>query len=114
MPDGREPPHLKLGEGVAGLDAAAWDACAGAGNPFLSHDFLAALEESGCVGRRTGWRPCPLLLEAGHGALLGAVPPYLKSHSDGEYIFDHAWAEAYEQACRTSYPHPLTPPPLTP
>jgi len=114
MPDGREPARLRLGDGVAGLDAGAWDACAGRGNPFLSHDFLAALEESGCVGRRTGWRPCPLLLEAGDGALLGAVPLYLKSHSAGEYVFDHGWAEAYEQAGGTYYPKLLAAVPFTP
>ncbi|HEX3066263.1 MAG TPA: peptidogalycan biosysnthesis protein, partial [Dongiaceae bacterium] len=54
MPDGREQPVLRLGEGVTGIERAAWDACAGAGNPSLSHDFLAALERSGSVGKGTG------------------------------------------------------------
>src|SRR6516225_5392606 len=114
MPDGREQPRLRLGEGVASLDALAWDACAGADNPFLSHDFLTALEETGCVGRRTGWRPCPLVLEAADGALLGAVPLYLKSHSSGEYIFDHGWAQAYERAGGSYYPKLLAAVPFTP
>jgi len=114
MPDGREQPRLRLGEGVASLDSLAWDACAGADNPFLSHDFLAALEETGCVGRRSGWRPCPLLLEGPDGALLGAVPLYLKSHSSGEYIFDHGWAEAYERAGGKYYPKLLAAVPFTP
>ncbi|HEX7200488.1 MAG TPA: peptidogalycan biosysnthesis protein, partial [Dongiaceae bacterium] len=114
MPDGREQPRLRLGEGVASLNALAWDACAGADNPFLSHDFLAALEETGCVGRRTGWRPCPLLLEGADGALLGVAPLYLKSHSSGEYIFDHGWAEAYERAGGKYYPKLLAAVPFTP
>ena len=98
MPDGRDQTVLRLGDGIAKLEAAAWDACAGDGNPFLSHNFLAALEESGSVGGRTGWRSRPLLLEAADGRLLGAAPLYVKSHSYGEYVFDHGWANAYEQA----------------
>ncbi len=114
MPDGRDEPRLRLAEGVARLDARAWDACAGADNPFVSHDFLAALEESGSVGGRTGWRPCPLLLEDGAGGLLGAVPLYLKSHSSGEYVFDHGWADAYERAGGRYYPKLLAAVPFTP
>ena len=67
-------------------------------NPFLSYDFLSSLESSGCVGRRTGWQPNHLRLEDGSGTFLGAVPCYAKSHSQGEYVFDHAWADAYERA----------------
>jgi predicted N-acyltransferase len=114
MPDGRESWQLRLGDGVARIDAAAWDACAGTDNPFVSHDFLAALEESGSVGGRTGWRPCPLLLESPDGTLVGAVPLYLKSHSSGEYIFDHGWAEAFEQAGGRYYPKLLVAVPFTP
>jgi uncharacterized protein len=114
MPDGRDHPVLRLGDGVARVDAGAWDACAGSDNPSVSHDFLAALEESGSVGKRTGWRPCPLLLEAGDGALLGAVPLYVKSHSYGEYIFDQGWAEAYERAGGRYYPKLLAAVPFTP
>jgi uncharacterized protein len=114
MPDGREQDRLRLGEGVASLDAQAWDACAGGDNPFVSYDFLAAMEESGSVGKRTGWRPCPLVLESADGALLGAVPLYLKSHSYGEYVFDHGWAEAYERAGGRYYPKLLAAIPFTP
>ena len=114
MPDGREFPRLRLGDSVASLAAADWDACSGSGNPFLSHGFLAALEETGCVGKRTGWRPCPLLLEGPDGALLAAVPLYLKSHSSGEYVFDHGWAQAYERAGGAYYPKLLAAVPFTP
>src|SRR5215470_3698091 len=114
MPDGRDQIRLRLGEGVASLDRRAWNACAGADNPSVSYDFLAALEESGAVGKRTGWRPCPLLLESVDGALLGAVPLYLKSHSYGEYVFDHGWAEAYERAGGRYYPKLLAAVPFTP
>jgi uncharacterized protein len=114
MPDGRDQIRLRLGEGVAPLDRRAWDACAGDDNPSVSHDFLAALEESGSVGKRTGWRPCPLLLESADGALLGTVPLYLKNHSYGEYVFDHGWAQAYERAGGRYYPKLLAAVPFTP
>ncbi|MFG1422195.1 GNAT family N-acetyltransferase [Roseixanthobacter liquoris] len=90
------------------ITASEWDACA-AGDaarpePFVSHAFLQALEESGCVGARTGWLPQHLLLEAPDGTAAGVVPAYLKSHSRGEYVFDQGWAEAYEQAGGRYYP----------
>ena len=114
MPDGREQPVLRLSDGVAGIDRAAWDACAGAGNPSLSHDFLTALERSGSVGDGTGWLPRPLLLESADGILLAAAPLYVKSHSYGEYIFDHGWANAYEKAGGSYYPKLLVGVPFTP
>jgi uncharacterized protein len=114
MPDGRDQPVLRLADGIAKLDAQAWDACAGAANPSLSHDFLAAMEESGSVGKGTGWRPRPLLLESPDGNLLGAAPLYVKSHSYGEYVFDHGWANAYEQAGGRYYPKLLVGVPFTP
>jgi uncharacterized protein len=114
MPDGHDQPKLRLGEGVAKLDATGWDACAGCDNPFLGHRFLAALEQSGSVGKGTGWISRPLLLEADDGRLLGAVPLYLKSHSYGEYIFDHGWADAYERAGGRYYPKLLAAVPFTP
>ncbi len=83
---------------------AAWDACAGAENPFVSHAFLRALEVSGSVGRKTGWTPQHLVIEGEAGTLLAAAPVYVKSHSQGEYVFDHGWAEAYEQAGGRYYP----------
>jgi predicted N-acyltransferase len=114
MPDGRDQPILRLAEGIAGLDAAAWDACAGSTNPSVCHAFLTAMETSGSVGKGTGWRPRPLLLESPDGQLLGAAPLYVKSHSYGEYIFDHGWANAYEKAGGRYYPKLLVAVPFTP
>lgn len=86
------------------IPAAAWDACAGADNPFVSHAFLNALEVSGSVGRGTGWLPQHIVLEDARGDLLAAAPLYVKGHSQGEYVFDHGWAEAYERAGGRYYP----------
>ncbi len=73
-------------------------------NPFLSYAYLSALEDSGCVGENTGWLPCHMRLETQQGVLLAAAPAYLKSHSQGEYVFDHGWAEAFERAGGQYYP----------
>ena len=83
-------------DAISAVPAADWDRLAG-GNPFVSHRFLAALEDSGSVGRGSGWQPLHLTVE-GDGKILGAAPLYAKSHSQGEYIFDHAWADAYTRA----------------
>ncbi|MGE0118826.1 MAG: GNAT family N-acetyltransferase [Dongiaceae bacterium] len=114
MPDGREPMQVRTIEAIAGVPAAAWDACAGADNPFVSHAFLTALEDSRSVGARTGWLPRHVLVEDGAGALLAAAPMYVKSHSQGEYVFDHGWAEAYERAGGRYYPKLLVAVPFTP
>ncbi|MEO8547674.1 MAG: GNAT family N-acetyltransferase [Sphingomicrobium sp.] len=87
----------RLAPGVAAIEPDAWDRLAG-GDPFLSHAFLSALEQSGSVGLGTGWSPAPITIEDETGALVGAAPAYLKSHSQGEYVFDHGWADAYERA----------------
>ncbi|MEX2409032.1 MAG: peptidogalycan biosysnthesis protein, partial [Rhodovibrionaceae bacterium] len=87
MPDGSEPAVLKVVSALAEVPAAEWDACAGADNPFVSHAFLLALEESGAATEQTGWLGQHLCLEDASGRLLGAVPLYLKNHSYGEYIF---------------------------
>ncbi|MER8564309.1 GNAT family N-acetyltransferase [Mesorhizobium sp. M0924] len=73
-------------------------------NPLVSYAFLSALEDSGCAVRRTGWQGHHLRLENAHGRLLGAVPCYLKSHSQGEYVFDHGWSDAFERAGGNYYP----------
>nr|WP_198585995.1 GNAT family N-acetyltransferase [Pararhizobium haloflavum] len=108
---------------MSGIDQGGWDrmegtarACAGsvAYNPFLSRHFLTALEESGCVDARTGWLPQHLLLESAEGVLLGAMPCYLKSHSQGEYVFDHGWADAFERAGGRYYPKLQSSIPFTP
>ena len=83
-------------------------------NPFISHDFLSALEASGSATARTGWQPQHLIAETPEGAVLGAVPAYLKSHSRGEYVFDAGWAEAYEGAGGTYYPKVQVSVPFTP
>lgn len=111
-----DPPArtISLGTGVAAIDAAAWDALAGNDNPFVSHAFLSLLEHSGSVGPGTGWQAAPLLVEDAAGALLAAAPAYLKSHSQGEYVFDHAWADAWVRAGGDYYPKLQIAAPFTP
>ncbi len=98
MPDGAEPVIVNLLGAIDEVSAAAWDACAGPGNPFVSHAFLSALERSGSAVPDQGWRPQHLVVPDRDGGLLGAVPLYFKSHSYGEYVFDWGWADAYERA----------------
>jgi uncharacterized protein len=93
----------RVGDGVASIDAASWDACAGPDNPFVSHAFLAALETSGSATARAGWQPVPILIDQ-HDQLAGAMPAYIKSHSQGEYVFDHGWADAWTRAGGSYYP----------
>jgi uncharacterized protein len=94
----------EIAEGVSALDAAEWDALNSSGNPFVSHAFLSALEESGSVGPGSGWTPAPIIIRGDNGALAAALPAYLKNHSQGEYVFDHHWADAYERAGGRYYP----------
>lgn len=102
----------RLAPGVAALDEAQWDALSG-GDPLLSHAFLAALEDSGSVGPGTGWSPAPIVIEE-DGRLLAAAPAYLKSHSQGEYVFDHGWADAWQRAGGHYYPKLQIAVPFTP
>ncbi|MDN5926300.1 MAG: GNAT family N-acetyltransferase [Hyphomicrobiales bacterium] len=83
-------------------------------NPFISLAFLKTLEETGCATRRTGWMAQHLRLESSDGRLIGAVPCYLKSHSQGEYVFDYGWADAFERAGGTYYPKLQISVPFTP
>jgi uncharacterized protein len=119
---------------IGGVDKGAWDACANPAvetvravaletadsdqesvyNPFISHDFLAALEESKSVGARAGWQVQHLLVTDADGTLAAAAPCYLKSHSRGEYVFDRGWAEAYERAGGAYYPKLQVAVPFTP
>ena len=94
----------RLLAGVGEVPRAAWDACAGGGNPFVSWDFLSALEQSGSVGEGTGWQPLPLVIDGADGRIAAAAPLYAKSHSQGEYVFDHGWADAWERAGGRYYP----------
>ncbi|MBI1208875.1 MAG: GNAT family N-acetyltransferase [Azospirillum sp.] len=105
---------VRLLQGLGEIAAAEWDACAGTANPFVSHAFLSTLEHSGTVSGRTGWLPVHLVAEAPGGRIDGAVPMYLKSHSFGEYVFDHAWADAYQQAGGDYYPKLQIAVPFTP
>jgi predicted N-acyltransferase len=114
MPDGREAAIVRLKSRIAEIDAAAWDSLAGDSNPFVTHAFLRALEESGSAAPETGWMPRHLVLEDSAGSVIGAAPVYLKSHSLGEYVFDHGWAHAYEQAGGRYYPKLQACVPFTP
>lgn len=102
----------RLGRSVSDVDAAQWDALS-RGDPFLSHAFLSSLEESSSVGAGTGWSPAPIFVE-GEDELLAAAPAYLKSHSQGEYVFDHGWADAWERAGGQYYPKLQIAVPFTP
>ncbi len=104
MPDGAEPVTVNLLGGIDDVNAEAWDACAGPGDPFVSHAFLSALERSGSAVPEQGWQPQHLVVPDRDGGLLGAVPLYLKNHSYGEYVFDWGWADAYERAGGRYYP----------
>jgi uncharacterized protein len=117
---------LKVVNAISEVPAAVWDACAnpqpaaGSGtdagsayNPFISHDFLSSLELSGSVRNRAGWQPMHLVAEDG-GTIVGVVPCYAKSHSQGEYVFDHGWADAYERAGGDYYPKLQVAVPFTP
>jgi hypothetical protein len=103
---------------VAEIGKADWDACAGnpayQANPFVCFDFLDAAEEAGCAVERAGWAPRHLVLRGEDGRARGVMPLYLKSHSRGEYVFDWAWADAYERAGGRYYPKLLSAAPFTP
>jgi uncharacterized protein len=103
----------KVASGVAGLNASAWDRLAG-DDPFVSHAFLSALEDSGSVGPGTGWTPAPILVEDGASHVVAAAPAYLKTHSQGEYVFDHGWADAWQRAGGAYYPKLQVAVPFTP
>ena len=98
---------------IAKVSSAAWDQLAPPDNPFLSHAFLDAAEASRSATEKTGWQPFHLILENG-GRLIGAAPLYVKSHSYGEYVFDHGWAEGYRRAGGSYYPKLLVAVPFTP
>ncbi len=120
------PFTARVASSIAAVDKAAWDACANppglsesesAGerfNPFVSHGFLHALEASGSTGGRSGWTPAHVLVEDASGRIVAAAPSYLKSHSMGEYVFDHAWADAYARAGGSYYPKLQVAAPFTP
>ena len=105
--------EARIARAVGELPADQWDALAGA-NPFLSHAFLTALEDSGSVGPGSGWDAVPITIAGTDGTIAAALPAYLKAHSQGEYVFDHAWADAWHRAGGSYYPKMQIAVPFTP
>ncbi|WP_051503934.1 GNAT family N-acetyltransferase [Sphingomonas jaspsi] len=113
MADRESPLTARLAHGVKEIDAAQWAHLAGSDDPLLSHRFLSILEDSDSVGEATGWGPLPVMVER-DGRLIGAAPAYLKLHSQGEYVFDHGWADAWQRAGGDYYPKLQVAVPFTP
>ncbi len=113
MADRENEVLARIAAGVSALDAGEWDRLS-ANHPFVGHAFLSALEESASVGPGTGWTPAPILIEDESGSLAAAAPAYLKTHSQGEYVFDHGWADAWERAGGAYYPKLQVAVPFTP
>ena len=99
---------------IAEIDPASWNALAGGSQPFVRHEFLLALEQSGCASPRTGWTPRHLVITDARGNAIGALPLYLKKHSRGEFVFDFTWASAYAQHGLEYYPKLVAAIPFTP
>ena len=106
--------EVRMASSVGAQSAAAWDGLTDGGNPFVSHAFLSALEDSGSLGGRSGWQPAPLLIDGSNGQLAAALPAYVKAHSQGEYVFDHSWADAWHRAGGRYYPKLQIAAPFTP
>jgi predicted N-acyltransferase len=96
------------------VEPSEWNALSGTENPFLRHEFLTTLEDTGCANQATGWNPCHVILRNSDGRLTGAMPLYLKTNSWGEFVFDFAWADAYRQAGLPYYPKLVSAVPFTP
>lgn len=107
-------PRIRHPDSIGAISEAAWDALNTGGQPFLRHAYLAGLEISGSVGPGTGWLPRPVILEDDAGSLLAAVPLYEKHNSNGEFVFDWDWAEAYAATGRDYYPKWVAAVPYTP
>jgi uncharacterized protein len=104
----------RIAPGVAHFQAEDWDRCAGSADPFVGHAFLSALEESGSATAETGWQPVPVAIEGPDGRPDAVMPAYVKSHSQGEYVFDHGWADAFHRAGGDYYPKLQIAVPFTP
>ena len=104
MADGNGSYIARIVENISDISAKDWDTLAGNTNPFVSHAFLSAIEETGCATQQTGWLPHHLIIEDESNKIIAASPLYIKSHSQGEYVFDHGWAHAWEQAGGSYYP----------
>ncbi|OCJ03782.1 hypothetical protein A6U87_17780 [Rhizobium sp. AC44/96] len=113
---------IRIERSFADISPESWSRLSGASktskaiayNPFISHAFLSSLEESGSATAQTGWLGHHMLLETDSGQLVGALPGYLKNHSQGEYVFDHGWADAFERAGGRYYPKLQCSIPFTP
>jgi uncharacterized protein len=105
---------VRIASSVGPFDREEWNALGGCDNPFVSYEFLTAMEDSGSVGPGTGWEPAPIAITDEAGRLLAAMPSYAKGHSQGEYVFDHAWADAWHRAGGRYYPKLQIAAPFTP
>ena len=105
--------NIKKISEISEVDAESWNNLVGDDYPFIRHEFLLALEQSGAVSIKTGWQPQHLLVYS-NNELIGCMPLYLKFHSRGEYVFDHIWAQAFQQKGIEFYPKWLTAIPFTP
>ena len=110
----QSPVTARIARAVSDLPAGQWDALTDGANPFMRHAFLSALEQSGSVGGRSGWTPLALVIDDKAGVLAAALPAYLKQHSQGEYVFDHSWADAWQRAGGAYYPKLQIAAPFTP
>lgn len=108
-----DPVEARIADSFAAVDAPAWTGLAESADPFLSYAFFAALEESDSIGEHSGWTPLPLLVNRA-GKTVGAAPAFLKTHSQGEYVFDQGWAEAWARAGGDYYPKLQIAVPFTP
>lgn len=108
------PLDARMAQSVGSLPAGEWDALDDSGNPFTRHGFLKLLEDSASVGGTSGWVPTPIVIEDSAGVLAGALPAYLKEHSQGEYVFDQSWADAWHRAGGRYYPKMQISVPFTP
>src|SRR5215472_18643486 len=103
----------RVHKSIDALSPLQWNSLGAERNPFLRHEFLAALEHTGCIGGRTGWEPCYFTIEDEAG-LAAAAPAYIKTHSYGEFVFDFSWAQAYSRFGRRYYPKVTLAVPFTP
>jgi predicted N-acyltransferase len=110
----RDAPSIRIIDSLANVAATEWNALDLGGNPLVQHEFLLALEQTGCANGATGWHPRHLLLTDAQGTLIGALPLYLKSHSWGEFVFDWSWASAYARYGQDYYPKLVSAVPFTP
>jgi predicted N-acyltransferase len=105
---------VRLAPSVGSFERDEWNALSGTDNPFVCHEFLTSLEDSGSVGEGTGWDPVPITISDDDGNLVAAMPSYAKGHSQGEYVFDHSWADALHRAGGSYYPKLQICAPFTP